>query len=321
MKKFFLTVCTVLVLAVAGCKKTTPGALVDPALSTLVPADTTILVGVRVEDLLKTPIYKKYLADRAIAPLEDFSKEFGLDPRKDLWEVLFISNGKENVVLGRGRFPSEPEQRFARELKGATRTNYHGYTMVGDDQNSILLLGSSLAGAGDTAGLKRIIDTKNQTNGPPAVLANRMKEVPVTAGIWSVYAGAPISLPADASANMGNMVKVLNSIESGAFYLDLRSNVSGKMTGITAADANAKELYDSLRGLLGLARLMGSKDDVKMQRLFDGLRITQDGRNVNLYIEEQEDAITTLLDFMNAAGAGAGKGRAGSPTPRVQPLR
>ncbi len=301
-----LLVIAALALALCGCKKTSGGALVDPALATLVPADTTMLVGIRVEDLLKTPIYKKYLADRALAPLDDFSEQFGIDPRKDIWELLFIFNGKESVILGRGKFPSEPEQRFPSELQGATRTNYRGYNLIGNDQTSLVLIGATVAGVGDTAGLKRILDARAQTNGPPAVLAPRMQEVPVTAGFWSVYAGSPISVPAGASANMGNMVKILNSIQSGAFYMDLRTAVSGKATGIAATDAAAKELHDSLRGLLGLGRLMGAKDDVKMQRLFDGLRITLDGKNVNLYIEEQEDAITTLMDFL-PMGQGRGK--------------
>jgi hypothetical protein len=103
MNKLLLTAA---LLALAACKRTTPGALVDPALSTLIPADTTMLVGVRVEDLQKTPIYKKYLADRPVAALDDFAKQFGIDPRKDIWEVLFISTGKDSLVLARGRFPS-----------------------------------------------------------------------------------------------------------------------------------------------------------------------------------------------------------------------
>lgn len=313
MKKLLVVVAA---LALAACKKTSGGALVDPALSVLVPADTTMLVGIRVEDLLKTPIYKKYLADRTLAPLDDFSKQFAIDPRKDIWELLFISNGKENVILGRGRFPSEPEQRFPSELQGATRTSYRGYNLIGNDQTSLVLIGATVAGVGDTAGLKRILDARAQTNGPPAVLAARMKEVPVTAGFWSAYAGSPISVPEGASANVGNMVKILNSIQSGAFYMDLRTAVSGKATGIAATDAGAKELHDSLRGLLGLGRLMGAKDDVKLQRLFDGLRVTLDGKNVNLYIEEQEDAITTLMDFLPM-----GQGRGKAPASGLRPLK
>ena len=250
MKKLFLVVLTA--LALAACKRTEPGALVDPALSALVPADTTMLVGIRVEDLTKTPIYQKYVAQRQIPQLDDFAKEFGIDPRKDVWELLFISNGKESVVLGRGRFPSEPEKRLEREMKGATRTNYKGYTLIGDNETAVMMIGGSVAAMGQTVGLKRIIDTRDKSNGPPAVLAARMKEIPVTAGFWTVYAGSPITLPPDASSNAGNMAKILNSIQSGAFYLDLRTNISGKATGIASTDAGAKELHVSLRGLLGL---------------------------------------------------------------------
>ena len=300
MKKLLITF--VAVLALAGCKKTGPGALVDPALSTLVPADTTLLVGIRVEDLMKTPIYQKYLANRPIGPVDDFTRQTGLDVRKDLWEVLFISNGKENVVLGRGKFSNEAEPRLDRP--GAKRSNYRGFTMVGDDKTSVLLMGPTLAGVGDTAGLKRIIDTRDQTNGPPAILVERMKDIPHEAGIWSVFTGAPIALPANPTANMGNIIKVLDSLESGSLYLDLRSGISGKITGITPADKNGKELYDTLRGVLGIIRMMGAKDDASLQRLLDGLRITQDGRTVNLYIEEREDAVNMLFDFITRTFSG-----------------
>src|SRR4029078_44729 len=117
----------------------------------------TLLVGVRVEDLMKTPIYQKYLADLAIGPLDDFTRQTDLDVRKNLWEVLFISNGKENVVIGRGKFSNEAEPRIDRP--GATRSNYRGFTLIGDDKTAVLLMGPTLIATGDTAGLKRIVDT------------------------------------------------------------------------------------------------------------------------------------------------------------------
>ena len=54
-----------------------------------------------------------------------------------------------------------------------------------------------------------------------------------------------------------------------------------------------------------------------MQKLFDGLRITLDGRNVNLYIEEQESAIGVVMDFINRMG----QGRPEAPARGVSPLR
>lgn len=309
-----LKIAIVSILALAACSKKDTGPRVDPALSTLVPADTTLLIGVRVEDLMKTQVYQKYLANRTIGPIEEFARRTGLDPRKDLWEVLLISNGQEQVVLGRGKFSNEAEPRLEWERAGAKRTNYRGFTMIGDDETSVLLLGPTLAGVGDTAGLKRIVDTRDKTNGPPAVLAERMKEILPAAMVWSVFAGVPIKLPPNPSANLGNLYKVLASLESGSLYFDLQSGISGKASGITPAERNGKELYDTLRGVVGLARVMTDKGDPSMQRVLDGLRITQDGRIVNLYIEEPEEAVTILFDFF-LSGA-SGRARPGLPAPK-----
>ncbi|MEO8096809.1 MAG: hypothetical protein ABI811_03860 [Acidobacteriota bacterium] len=300
MNQRYAVLFAVTCLTFAGCNKKDAGVIVDPALSTLVPGDTTLLVGIRAEDLMKTALYQKYLADKALGPLDDFARETGLDVRSQVWEVLLVSNGKESVVLGRGKFSNEAEPRLATEAKGAKRMSYKGFTMIGDERTAVLFISPTVAGVGDTAGLRRVVDARDQTNGPPAILATRMKDVPREAAIWSVYAGPPISLPPNAPANLGNLTKVLNSIESGSFYMDLRNAISGKATGYTASDQKAKELHDALRGLLGMAKLMGGKDDAKMQRIYDGLRVTQDARNVNLYVEEQEDAIVTLMNlFMN----------------------
>jgi hypothetical protein len=50
------------VLILAGCAhKSVVGPKIDPALATLIPEDTTLLVGTRLEALEKTPVYQKYL--------------------------------------------------------------------------------------------------------------------------------------------------------------------------------------------------------------------------------------------------------------------
>ena len=64
---------------------------VDPALATLVPADTAILVGAKLDKLRETPTYQKHFSQMSLPRLDDFARETGLDPRKDVWEVLFAS--------------------------------------------------------------------------------------------------------------------------------------------------------------------------------------------------------------------------------------
>jgi hypothetical protein len=270
---------------------------VDPALSTLVPADTALLAGIRAEELMMLPLYQRYLADRPIPPWDEFAARTGLGSRAEVWELLLISDGKNSVVLGRGKISNEAEPRLNAGNPSAKRFNYKGYTLVGDEENAVLLLSPTVAGIGNTAGLRRVVDARDQSNGPPAVLARRMQEVPREAVIWSVYAGAPIEPPADLPPNSNNLIKVLNSIESGSAYMDLRLGLAAKATGSAGNGPAAKELHDALRGLLGLARAGFPKTGAPMQKLLEGVRVTQDGRNVNLYVDAPEEAFAQVLDL------------------------
>src|SRR5580698_506471 len=66
----------VCLLMLAGCAHKPPvGPKIDPALATLIPDDTTLLVGTRLEALERTPVYQKYLADRTFSQVEEFSKQ------------------------------------------------------------------------------------------------------------------------------------------------------------------------------------------------------------------------------------------------------
>ena len=210
--------------------------------------------------------------------------------------MLFVSNGKENVVLGRGKFANEAEPRL--KLEGnAKRFGYKGYNFVGDEETAVLFLGPSVAGFGSTPGLRRVVDTRDKSNGPPPVLAKRIQEVPREAVVWSAYAGGGIDLGPRIPPNLGNLVKILNSVESGALYLDLRLGVAGKASGSTPTEPEAKELHDALRGLLGFARLGLTKGKADTQHLLDGVRVTQEARNVSVYIDAHEQALGQLLDL------------------------
>ena len=74
----------------------------------------------------------------------------------------------------------------------------------------------------------------------------------------------------------------------------MRTGLTGLVTGTCGSDQDAKTLYDSLRGLSGLARLAVPKGQPKDQnktqpdlgRLLDGLQITQDAHKVNIHIQE-----------------------------------
>src|SRR5271154_7589814 len=111
-------------LMLAGCShKDSAGPKVDAALTTLVPPDTVLMVGTRLQALMKLPVYQKNFSGKQLSQVDDFTKRTGLDPRKDLWELLFVSNGHQGVMLGRGQFADEMLAPRL-EKQGGERTEY-----------------------------------------------------------------------------------------------------------------------------------------------------------------------------------------------------
>jgi hypothetical protein len=236
---------------------------------------------------------------------DDFMVQTGLKRREDLWELLYISNGKQSVLLGRGKFSDEAEPDLKRP--GAKRFGYKGLTLVGDDEMAVLLVSPTVLGVGQTAALRSLVDNKGQTNGPPAALAERMKEIPTEAAFWTAYVGGPVTIP-PLPGNLANLSKVLNSIQSGLAYLDLRTAVNGLATGICGNEQGATELHDALQGLIGVGRMAAPKNQPEITKIFDGIRVTVESRKVNVHIDEPEEVLDTLLNFAT--------GRSRQPPPR-----
>ncbi len=279
-------------LVLAGCgKKSVVGPKIDPALATLIPGDTTLLVGTRLEALEKTPVYRKYLADRKFPQVEEFAKQTGLDPQKDLWELLFVSNGKQNILLGRGKFANEMEPRL--EKGGAKRFGYKGYNLIGDEKSAVVFISSTTAAMGPTESLRFLLDQRGASNGPPAELAAMMRDIPSDAQFWAVYAGGPVDL--GFGGNLANITKLVNSIQTGSFYFDLRTGLNGVLAGECSTDANAEEVQGALKAFIGLGRLNTPKGQPEMEKAWDGMRTTLEGKRVRLYVDVPQEVVDQFL--------------------------
>ena len=103
-----LTVALALVLA--GCRSKPTNVFIDPALATMVPSDTVFLAGIRLDKLRETPAYKRFV-DRPVKTLDDFQKETGLDPRKDLWEFLVVGTASRRWSSAAASSPSSVSSR------------------------------------------------------------------------------------------------------------------------------------------------------------------------------------------------------------------
>src|SRR5271157_3617340 len=96
---------------------------VDNVLAQMVPDDSVTLIGMRMEQLKSPPLFQKLVAQEKLPQMGEFARESGFDPRRDVRDLLFASNGKQTVLLARGSF-------HLKVPDNAKKTNYHGYVIV-----------------------------------------------------------------------------------------------------------------------------------------------------------------------------------------------
>jgi hypothetical protein len=285
------------VLLLGGCsrKPAETSVFIEPQFAALVPPDTTLLVGLRVENLVKTPLYQKYLSGGKIRVIDKFARGTGINPEKSLWNLLLVSNGRDSFVLGRGKFADElmaPD--FSK--KGVVRFGYKGLTLFGDEQQAMLMVNSSTIAMGDTPTLRTLVDARTSFRGLPERLSALTKEVPRQTQFWGVFAGGTVNVPL--TGNLENVTKVLGMLSEGTFYFDFTNGVNGTMTGIATTAKDAHQTHDGLVGFLGIGRMMAPKNQPELARALDGIQVAQDGQRVSVKITESDELAGMLIGLL-----------------------
>jgi hypothetical protein len=284
-----------LALLLACSRPSPPGPKIDPAFAGMIPADTVLMAGVRLEAIEKTPVYQKHLSKISLSAIDTFAQEMKIDPRKDLWELLYVSNGKLSALLGRGKFSDESEPRI--EQKGGHRFGYKGFNLVGDEERAVLLAGPTVAAVGDTPELKALIDARDKAPGPPSAMLAVLKGISSEAHAWAAYSGGPLNLSIPTTGNLSNIRNIVNAITSGSMYVDLRMGFAAVGAGTSRTEKDAQDLEGGLKALVGLGRLQTPSDKPDLQRMWDGIRITEQDKNVKVYIDEPDELLGKFLDL------------------------
>ncbi len=287
------------VLVLGACERPHPpseGVKVDLGLKLLVPSDTVLLVGTRVEALLKTPVYQKYLANRAIPQIEEFARRTALDPRKDLWELLFVSNGQQGVLLGRGKFSDQLEDPRL-EKENLHKSVYKGLTVVGDDRGAVLFVNNSTAALGTTDALHRLVDQRSSSAGPPPAMVTLMKGLLPDAQLWAAYTGGSIKLPFDENSNLANVNRLLASVQSGTVYFDFRDGLKGVAEGTCSTEQGAQQVHDAFKALVGLGRLSVRPGQEDLLPVYDSIQVTQEANRVKVVMDVPERLVEKFVDL------------------------
>lgn len=243
-------------LALSACHRApSPTVFLDPALAVLVPRDTTLLAGIRMQRLRATTFYTE---SGKVAPrLERFRDDVGLQDDADVWEYLIASNGSEWVALMRGKF-SEMGMEPRSKKTGAMRVTHAGVSIIGDDRGAIAFLNPTTAMAGPINAVKRTLDQRNANTGIPAELERLAAGLSSSNEAWLVSIGpAPgfVSVASVTTAAIGlnphlqtfeARIEANSEVDAAAIGRDLNGGVKGRI--VTASGAVPERLLNWFLG-------------------------------------------------------------------------
>ena len=243
-----------LAVAITGCSNPPPQRVfIDPGLAPLIPPDTTVLAGVRVDLLAKHPAFGMLAKQHAV---QRFVEITGVDPEKSLWQVLFVSNGSGGLLLGRGKFANELMAPDVKRYGAAGgRFDYKGLSMVGSEQDAMLFINSSTTAIGAAPALRALVDAMPHMHDVPERFAPLLADIPLESEVWGAYAGGPVDL--DLPGNLVNLRKVFGLLQTGEFYANVDTRMHLTASGTSPTEERAQELHDALQGLMAIAQIRG----------------------------------------------------------------
>lgn len=287
----------VLAVALAGCKhiQQSKNSPVESSIDKLIPGDTVILARAHFEEIKKSPLYTRLIAGQKIEVLDDFARKSGLDPRRDLIELVIASNGREAVTIARGRIPDAAPLEALLEKEGARRFKINEFNMLGNEEGAVSFLDGGLVVAGRTPHLRRVLGTPAGDDSKKRAVMAQAATVGKDKPIWAVATAGFAPMPLPETGNLANLGQVFRSIENVAMSIDLTTGFNLAATGICSTDKDAKGLHDLLRGLIGFGRLSTPTDRPEMLRFFDGIKVDHTERTVKLNADVPMDLVEYFI--------------------------
>lgn len=286
------------------------GVTLDRSLLALLPANATSLVGVDVERLKRTPAWR-YWEEQSLRPndtkFDEFTRETGFDPRRDVQELLVASTGeKQFVAVARGTFNVSTLTR-AMKAKNATVENYRGLEVLGEagkDQNGrFCFLDDRTVLAGTRPELLGAIDRK--LGGGPSLTSNtallsRAQAISGPHQVWAVssHPGQLVNrnLPRGGNAQASNFARIFSTMSDTSLALDLSGGLELRAQGLCQSGQDAKTLADAVRGLVALGRLSASEKEPEVMNVLDGIQVEERNNELAIKVKLDQPGFEKLLE-------------------------
>lgn len=293
-----LLVAIAALIALAACQPRQSASLhVSPALESLVPADTVMVLGINLSAIRNTDVYQKLTARIPLLQLDQFAKETGLDPRKDLSEILVCSNGKSALLLVRGKFRAAD---LGARLKsnGFESSDYKGRAVFANGTTTLTFLDDSTAAAGTVAEIHALIDRPGG-RGLPIPLRDLLRTLPANEQVYAALTGGigNLNLPLPREGNLGNVMQALRGVDTATLGMDLSKGFDAIAVVNCSTERDAKFVHDLLRGLIGFGRLNTPDNQPDLLKLYDAIEVSQKQAETKVTADVPQDLADKFLDL------------------------
>ena len=285
-----------LAILLTSCGRPAPwNTRVDPALAKLIPPDTNLLGVVDLARLRGTAVYQQHLAPMVARELDELTRRTGVDPNRDVDQVLLASDGRNFVTLVRGRFnPGDAASRM--QAGGATRTSYAGVDVFGQGGNAIAFPDPATAVAGGGAEVRSVLEQRrNGAGGIPAPLQPVVNDIPSKDQIWAALAGGVPAFPAE--GNLRNLAELARSVDRASAGLDLQSGLDLQARADCRSDEDARRVHDALRGFIALARMSAPANRPELIRVFDAINVVRENARVRVTASLDQKELDSFLSL------------------------
>ncbi len=279
---------------------------IDNVLLRMVPPGSTSLVGANMERMKATAFYRKLVEQQRMPQVDKFAEETGFDPRRDVRELLYASTPEGSVLLARGRF-----KLTTNPASHAKLVRYGSYNIWTLENSGFCILDQTLAAAGELKALEAALDewTRGQHKAAQPLLA-MSKGVAPTANLWGVstgFAGFLASvLPKGGVSGGIDFSRIFTGMKSSWFQADFATGLHLDLRGATATDTDATALRDMAKGLIGFGRLSVPENQPEMLKLWDGISVEQETRNITIRADITPALLDKLVQMLNSVPAGRG---------------
>ena len=242
-------------MAAAACRGSRPPAGRNAELEACLPSDTLTAAGIDLDQLRAWPLYTK-LPHAAAALAQPLSSASSL---------LAAYNGKEALVVARGRFREAPE----------------GMTLLGD----------GLAAAGSPEAVSAAGARRRTGKGGAGWLLERAAAVAASSPVWLVTRGG-VTLPL--SGDAANLNGLLRLLDYAAVGIRLDSELRFDVVARGLSEQSAQRFEENLRALFTLAAAAQARN-APLAKSLRSAQVRRDGLTVRVALSMEPEQLDSVL--------------------------